>query len=55
VFGKIKFEIGRNAIGVTQVEGFFFIMNFPSAMEIDYIMNQSIFHIEILIHLLYVP
>jgi hypothetical protein len=24
VFGKIKFEIGRNAIGVTQVEVFFF-------------------------------
>jgi hypothetical protein len=23
VFGKIKFEIGRNAIGVTQVEGFY--------------------------------
>jgi hypothetical protein len=22
VFGKIKFEIGRNAIGVTKVEGF---------------------------------
>lgn len=35
VFGKIKFEIGRNTIGVTQVEGFFLKMNFPSATKID--------------------
>lgn len=35
VFGKIKFEIGKNAIGVTQVEVKKKKKNFPSATKID--------------------
>ncbi len=44
VFGKIKFEIGRNVIGVTKVEGFYLRKEFSKCFG-DWLHHNEPIHI----------